>query len=415
MKIGIIGVGAAGLIAIKHGLEFGVEVIAFELNDRVGGTWVYDEKIGGHSSMYNNLTTNLPIELMCYPNEPFPENKVSFVGADEVLKYYESFAEKYQLKQFIKFKHEVVRVRPMKGNSWEMIVKDLITGNFETFMFDGILVCNGHFNSPAYPKYFDSNYRGKQMHSHDYRHPEAFLDEKILVIGGNFSAVDIVQQTSKFAKSITWSHHLEHQPDLKSFGENVVQKPDVEQLNENSVSFVDGSEDEFSLIIYCTGYKYNFPFLSVDCGVDTIEDYVKPLFKHTLNINHPTMGFIGIANLICPSQYYSLQARFCLTFMTGRKKLPSRDEMLEDWNCEMNERWTIRRFPKKKSHLFGPDLQDLHYIDLAKTAEIEPIDPVIPRMHTYTHLSRKRDFINFRKKKYFTISKEEFVTESLDR
>lgn len=51
-------------------------------------------------------------------------------------------------------------------------------------------------------------FQGKQMHSHDYRNPEAFKDETILVIGGNFSAVHIVQQTVRFAKSVTWSHHL---------------------------------------------------------------------------------------------------------------------------------------------------------------------------------------------------------------
>lgn len=416
MKIGVIGAGAAGLIAIKHAaVDFGVDVIAFELNDRVGGTWVYDEKVGGHSSMYRNLTTNLPIELMCYPNEPFPENAKSFVEAEEVLKYYENFAEKYQLKNFIKFKHEVVRVRPVRGHKWELIAKDLLTGEYETFLFDGILICNGHFNAPAYPDYHEnSSYRGRHMHSHDYRYPEIFKDEKILVIGGNFSAVDIAQQTAKFAKSITWSHHLEHQPDLAMFGKNVSDKPDVLMLNENSVTFVDGTEDTFTLIIYCTGYKYSFPFLTVDCNIDITEDFVKPLFKHSLNINRPTMGFVGIANLICPNQYFSLQARFCLTFITGRRQLPSKEEMLCDTNREMNERWTKRQLPKIKAHLMGPNVQDLHYVELAETAGIEPIDPVIPRMHKFTNLNRNRDFINFRKLKYTIVSKDEFTTKTID-
>lgn len=411
MKIAIIGAGAAGLISLKHSLDYGAEVIAFELSDKIGGTWVYREEIGGHSSMYKNLVTNLPIEMMCYPNEQFPENELSFVTADEVLKYYETFADKYKLKKYIKFNHEVVRVRPKDENQWEIIVKNLLSGNYETFNFDGVLICNGHFNSPSYPNYYtNSSCKIKQMHSHDYRYPEIFKDEKILVIGGNFSAVDIVQQTSKFASSVTWSHHLEHPPDLQAFGKNVSEKPDVMKLNENSVSFSDGSEDNFTLIIYCTGYKYSFPFLSVDCEIDTSEDYVKPLYKHCLNINRPSLGFIGLANLICPNQYFSLQARFCLTFMTGRKLLPSKDEMMKDWTCEMNKQWS-RELPRKKGHLMGPDVQDLHYIDLATTAEIEPIQPVIPRIHKFTNLNRNRDFINFRKKKFYILNDYEFETK----
>lgn len=412
MKIGIIGAGASGLISIKHSLDYNVEVIAFELSDKVGGTWVYNEKIGCHSSMYKNLTTNLPIEMMCYPNEPFPENKLSFVTSDVILKYYENFAEKYDLKKYIKFNHEVIRVRP-KDDKWEVIVKDLLSEKYERFIFDGILICNGHFNTPSYPIYHKSSlYKGKQMHSHDYRVPEKFEDEKILVIGGNFSAVDIVQQTANFASSITWSHHLEHKPDLKAFGKNVNEKPDVKKLNENSVTFVDDSEDNFSLIIYATGYKYSFPFLSVDCGIDTNEDYVKPLYKHTLNINRPSMGFIGLANLICPNQYFSLQARFCLAFMTGQEKLPTKVKMINDWENEMSERWK-RGLTKKKGHLMGPNIQDLHYIDLARTANLKPIQPVIPRIHKFTNLNRNRDFINFRNYKYEIMDDENFEIKSL--
>jgi hypothetical protein len=41
------------------------------------------------------------------------------------------------------------------------------------------------------------------------------------------------------------------------------------------------------------GYKYSFPFLTASCGISVKERRVGPLYKHLLNIRHPTMAFIG--------------------------------------------------------------------------------------------------------------------------
>lgn len=420
MKIAVIGAGAAGLIAIKHCIDFGCEVIAFEQTDKIGGTWVFSDKVGKnefgidtHSSMYKDLTTNLPIEMMCYPNEPFPDNDNSFVSSNVVLSYYESFADKYRLREHINFQYHVIRVSPVSLDGWEVVVRNLSIDKYEKYTVDGVLVCNGHFHSGFIPNYEGSNvFQGKQMHSHDYRSPDVFKDETILVIGGNFSGVDIVQQTARHAKSVTWSHHLKKEPDMRGFGENVVRKPDVLKLCENDVVFIDDTTSQFSTIIYCTGYEYKFPFLSVDCGISTCDGFVQPLYKHCLNINRPTMGFIGLANLVCPNQLFSLQSRFCLSFITGKKESPSKQEMLEDFEADLKERRN-RGLPKRKSHLMGPNVQEQYYTDLAITSAIEPIKPVIPRMHTFTNLNRARDFLNFRRIKFYVIDDETFETRPI--
>lgn len=258
MRICVIGAGGAGLIAIKHAVDFNCEVIAFEKSERVGGTWVFTEAVGKDkhgldvlTSMYKNLVTNLPIEMMCYPDEKFPDSENSFVSSEVVLRYYEQFADKYNLRDYVKFEHYVEKVRPLSDNSWEVIVKNLSKGTYETYQFDAILICNGHYNSCYIPGYEGRlTFTGKQMHSHDYRYPEPFKDETILVIGGNFSAVDIVTQTSEYAKSVTWSHHLVHKPDSKAFGQNVNQKPDVKRLNGDSVEFVDGTSAKFTTVVH---------------------------------------------------------------------------------------------------------------------------------------------------------------------
>lgn len=421
MRVCVIGAGAAGLIAIKHANDLNCEVTAFEQSDEIGGTWVKSNEtvtdkygLDVHSSLYDDLLTNLPIELMCYPNEPFPENEESFVSAEVVLRYYQSFADKHNLRDYIKFECNVVRVRPLLDDLWEVIVKNLPNGSFETHVFDAILICNGHFHSSFTPDYKGRElFKGKQIHSHEYRKPDHFKDENILVIGGNYSAVDIVQQTAEFSKSVSWSHHLKYKPDTKAFGGNVNQRPDVKTIRENSVEFIDGSISRFASIIYCTGYQYKFPFLSVDCGISTHEEYVTPLYKHCLNINRPTMGFIGLPNLICPNQIFSLQSRFCLKYMTKQKKLPTKDEMMKDYADEMETR-KKRGEPKKKAHVMGADLQELYYIELATLANIEPIKPVITKMHRHSKLIRERDLIKFRRQKFYIIDDYTFETRPLD-
>lgn len=45
-----------------------------------------------------------------------------------------------------------------------------------------------------------------------------------------------------------------------------------------------------------TGYKYSFPFLSIDTGIHIDNKYVEPLYKFTINIEHQTMAIIGLLN-----------------------------------------------------------------------------------------------------------------------
>lgn len=132
------------------------------------------------------------------------------------------------------------------------------------------------------------------------------------------------------AKRVTLSHHAKDDITTK-FPRTVVQKPDVRCVTENYVEFIDGTKETFSVIFYCTGkkptkyfkiqlilkqkknnlillgYRYTFPFLSADCGISVDENYVQPLYKHCMNINNPTMAFIGLPFYVCASQMFDLQ------------------------------------------------------------------------------------------------------------
>lgn len=411
--------GAAGLCAIKHAVDFGCEAIAFEQSDKVGGTWVYSDETGAdkfgneiHSSMYKGLHTNLPKELMSFPGFPFPSQERSFVPATDVNEYLNLFADNFKLRQFVKFEHQAIRIRPLLNGTWEVIVKKLSEERLEMHTFDIVFVCNGHYSTPSFPHYESrSVFKGKQIHSHDYRRPETFQGN-VLIVGAGPSGVDISQEIAKFAEKVFWSNHLDAQKVLTT--RNIIQKPDVAELTELGAIFTDGSSETFDHVIYCTGYRYTFPFLSVDCELSCEDNYVKPLYKHCLNINRPSLAVIGLPINNCPFQTFDLQIRFCLTFMTARKALLSKQEMLAVTESEMNERWQ-RGVKKQKAHALGLGHQEAYYADLSKTAGIDPLKSVVSKMYNKNKENQKNDFANYRSYKFTVLNDEIFECKLLPR
>lgn len=355
----------AGICATKHALEEGLNPTVFEKTGNLGGTWVYTDKTGIdeygldiHSSMYKSLHTNLPKEIMNFPGYPFQNLEKSFVPGTEVLKYLKSYAEHYGVDKAVKFHHNVVRVRPYK-NKWEVIVHDLINDKYSNLTFDYVLICNGHYFAPSFSKIENiEKFQGKQMHSHDYRDSGPFKDETVLVIGVGPSGMDLALETSKVAKKVIVSHHVKDNLE-SSLAKNVIQKPDCVSIEDgNYVKFTDGTREYVSVILYCTGYENLFPFLSVDSGISVKNNYVKPLYKHCINIRYPTMAFIGLTFIACLTQMIDIQVRFVMKYYSGKKELPSQKEMEEDTDKDMESR-RQRGLKEKQAHFLGPEQVNL--------------------------------------------------------
>lgn len=424
LKVVVIGAGGSGLCTIKNAIDYGCKVVAYEQSKFVGGLWNYTDNtekdeysIDVHSSLYQNLVTNLPIELMCYPNEPFPEQNESFVSSDAVLNYYQTYAKKYNLFKFIKFEHQVMRVCPLNDEKWEIIVKNLPENEISTHIFDAVLICTGHHHTPFIPKYKGHDeFKFKQIHSHVYRSSNIFQNEKVLIVGGNNSAVDLVLDSCKVSQfSILWSNHIQSDNlDLTQFEQKVISKPDVLELTKDGVKFIDGSYEEPTLIVYATGYTYSYPFLSVDSGIQ-VGDYVRPLWWHCLNIQRNNLAFIGLPNLICPNQMFDLQSQFCLTFITGKKKLPEKEIMMKEYENDMQQRWN-RGLSARKGHFMGPtsDYQQNYYVALEDRADLKIIKKCIIKMHSHTSTNRFKHFTAYRKIKYHIIDDDNFKTTLLD-
>lgn len=99
------------------------------------------------------------------------------------------------------------------------------------------------------------------------------------------------------------------------------------------------TEEPVDAIIFCTGYRYHFPFLSPSCrvflhpehaahallqehgrvsGDIDQEEYgtsVWPLSEHVLHVEHPSLAFIGLNWKVLPFACFETQVRFALAIM----------------------------------------------------------------------------------------------------
>jgi dimethylaniline monooxygenase (N-oxide forming) len=86
---------------------------------------------------------------------------------------------------------------------WTIKTKYMKTEKVTDHVFDAVMICTGHHaekNMPSFPGL--SNFKGKVLHSHDYRKPEGFEGKNVLVIGIGNSGGDVATELSRFASKV---------------------------------------------------------------------------------------------------------------------------------------------------------------------------------------------------------------------
>lgn len=391
-KVCVIGAGAAGLCAARHlAANAKFEVTVYEQTKDVGGTWVYKEQAGMdenglpiHSSMYQNLRTNLPAQIMNFPDYMvMVAQEPCCVGHRDILNYLKDYANLFDVCRYIHFgtKVEHVQVETSVDNqdTWSVQVKNLKTDETEISYFDAVMVCNGHFFEPNIPSIPGiETFPGTILHSHSYRKPDMFSGKTVLVLGAASSGVDIALELSRHATKVYLSFNYNKL--TSPLPANVEQVIGVACIDKNTFYLRDANVvEDVDTFIFCTGYKYSFPFLNENCGIRIDDNYVSPLYKHLVNIEHPTMCIVGIPTTVLPFPMFHMQVQYFLALLEGHALLPVRSVMLEDSACK------TRR--KKHAHQLMNDQWD--YNDsLAIAAGVDPL-PLFYKLG-YIEWSRQR-------------------------
>ncbi|KAI3800444.1 hypothetical protein L1987_28535 [Smallanthus sonchifolius] len=101
----------------------------------------------------------------------------------------------------------VTRMEVVDSGITEFVVESNTNAVSSVEVFDAVVVCNGHYTQPRLATDIPGieMWPRKQMHSHNYRVPEPFRDQIVVVIGSGPSAVDISREIATVAKEVHMS------------------------------------------------------------------------------------------------------------------------------------------------------------------------------------------------------------------
>ncbi|XP_061357800.1 flavin-containing monooxygenase FMO GS-OX-like 4 isoform X3 [Gastrolobium bilobum] len=357
--VAVIGAGAAGLVAARELRREGHRVVVFERGDQVGGSWVYTAEVESeplgldpkrrlvHSSLYDSLRTNLPREVMGFRDYPFGRKEGKgrdsrrFPGHREVLMYLKDFAADFQIDELVRLETEVVFAGLGDGGKWTVRSRSSNCDCVDE-IYDALVICNGHYVQPRLAHIPGINaWPGKQMHSHNYRTPEPFQDQVVVIIGSAASAVDISRDIATVAKEVHIAARSVEEDKLGKMPghDNMWLHSMIDSVHEDgSVVFKDGNAVGADFIVHCTGYKYDFPFLETNGAVTVDDNRVGPLYKHVFPpALAPWLSFVGLPWKVVPTSHqvvpfpmFEMQSKWIAGILSNRIALPSKEEMVED-------------------------------------------------------------------------------------
>lgn len=335
----IIGAGPMGLCTARQLKKHGINFIGFELHSDVGGLWDIDNP---HSSMYQSahlISSKGTTEFREFPMRaevaPYPHHS-------EMRRYFRDYARQFRLYEHYQFDTRVLQVQ-REQHGWKLISE--CNGEQREWRFDGVLIANGTLHTPNLP-HLPGDFSGELLHSSAYRSADIFAGKRVLVVGCGNSACDIAidalhraasvdlsvrrgyhflpkfilgKPTDTFGGAIRLPRRLKQlvdgllvralvgkpsqyglpDPDYRLYESHPVMnslvlhhighgdirpRGDVTAVNGQSVTFANGEQAEYDLILMATGYKLDYPFIARD-ELNWPQDAGAPQLY--LNVFHP--------------------------------------------------------------------------------------------------------------------------------
>ncbi|KAF9240430.1 hypothetical protein BU15DRAFT_45877 [Melanogaster broomeanus] len=444
--VAIIGAGPSGLVASRELIEAGLKVRLFERDSVPGGNWHYTEEVPRDAPVPNApipigdfVPSFAPVGVVLPYSEEYEDdaeirrdhrapkpiwesltsNAPSFnqwpwpTGTNWELSHYEF---RNYIRAYASYLHvnsndenpatayntrvELVEKRinaEGKEQGWRLWLKSLVsTGNntsratWWTEDFDAVVVASGRYNAPVMPSipgldHWVRRFPGLVRHSRQYRRPEAYSNQTVLIVGASVSGSDISRDINPWATTVYQSFRVRHTTvhyrlenflrriprnttfvgELKSFlpipEGTPIQSGLIELINGTIISGIDS-------VILATGFRYSFPFLPQyydsalymphEDSVATVSPFLaldgshlRDLHLDLFYIRDPTLAFHGI-NL--GAQPFSLSDYLCLALAkvwSNTAKLPSSQTM---W--KMHEELVVDRGGYGKNLQFlGPE------------------------------------------------------------
>jgi cation diffusion facilitator CzcD-associated flavoprotein CzcO len=190
----VVGAGQAGLSAAYHLKRLGVAPVAgFVVLDgasRPGGAWQH---------RWGSLTLSTVNRIHDLPGMSFADaldDGATGVRANvAVPRYFDAYEERFDLPVV-----RPVRVQSVREREGRFVVS---TDRGE-LSARGLVNATGTWEAPYVPHYRGAErFRGRQLHTRDYRTADAFEGQHVIVVGGGISAVQLLDEVSRVTTT-TW-------------------------------------------------------------------------------------------------------------------------------------------------------------------------------------------------------------------
>ncbi|MFW0791515.1 flavin-containing monooxygenase [Gordonia sp. CPCC 205333] len=193
ISVAIIGAGFAGIGTAIRLQDKGItDFVIFERDTRVGGTW--------RDNTYPGAACDIPSRLYSYSFAPNPDWSHTYSGSDEILAYIDSMVESSGVASHIRFEHTVTGLRYDEETGEWTITFD---SGREPVRARSVVVASGPLANASFPDIRGiEEYAGHKIHSARWDHDYDFTDKKVAVVGTGASAVQIVPELVKTAKSV---------------------------------------------------------------------------------------------------------------------------------------------------------------------------------------------------------------------
>ena len=175
----VVGAGQAGLAIGWYLARLGLRFLVLEASAELGRSW---------RSRWDSLTLFTPAQYDALPGMPFPAPADTYPTKEPVADYLRAYADAFRLP--VRLNSRVTSLS-RSGDGFEVRTAD------ETFSARRVVVATGPFQVPFVPPAaggLDSPVT--QLHSADYRNPQALPDGPVLVVGGGNSGLQIAEELS---------------------------------------------------------------------------------------------------------------------------------------------------------------------------------------------------------------------------
>ncbi|GGE81367.1 flavin-containing monooxygenase [Priestia taiwanensis] len=313
----VIGGGQSGLASGYHLQKEGLNFLILEAGQQAVGSW---------PNYYDSLKLFSPARFSSLPGMKFSSGPNDYPTRDEVISYLHNYVNHFQLPirinqqvESVEKNDDVFRIQTVSG---------------DIFQAKTIINTTGSFKNPFKPIIKDQElFKGQILHSSMYRNPSCFSEQRVLVVGGGNSAVQIaleladVSRTSlavrkpvKFVKQKILGIDIHFW--FKVFGldafpfwrfrkmapnpggvidlgdyktrldkGNPKQEPMFTSFYADGVIWPDGRKEPVDVVIFATGYHSNLSYLN---SIGALDSEGKPLQIAGISTNIQGVYYVGL-------------------------------------------------------------------------------------------------------------------------